>query len=310
MNKLFGILLLALTLLLPGAANAANCFWVGGTGNINDTTKWSSSTGGAGSTCAAAGGWPNSTADNGTFDASSGGGVITRNVAWTIATLNVAAFTGTFGNSGDTATVQLDTFTNNGAGTRTVNLGASTWTCGRPSTTNCIWQVTGATNLTQNANTSSLIFENGGAAGTALCWLGSSFTYNNVTFNPSTTTLINRAGWGCNTTNITFTNLTIGSPNNIQFSAGRTWTVTGTLSFSGGTPANNSLLYMVPDSQTSGFTFALSGGAATCTWCVLFGITATTNAITANNSLDIGRNTNITFNPPSGGGGGRGVIGG
>lgn len=309
MNKLFGLLLLALAF-IPGGAEAATCFWVGGTGSINDTTKWSSSSGGAGSTCAAAGGWPNSTADNGTFDANSGGGTITRNVAWTIATLNVAAFTGTFGNSGDTATVQLDTFTNNGSGTRTVNLGGSTWTCGRPSTTNCVWQVTGATNLTQNPDTSSLILENGGAAGTALCWLGSAFTYNNVTFNPSTTSLANRAGWWCNTTNITFANLTIGSPNNIQFTAGRNWTVTGTLSFSGGTPSNTSLLFMQTDSLTSAFTFTLSGGAATCTWCVIFNMTAATNIITANNSLSIGRNTNITFNPPSGGGGGGRIIGG
>ncbi len=301
MNKLFGLLLLALTL-LPGGAEAANCFWFGGTGNINDTTKWFAATNGGGGACAAAGGWPNSTADNATFDINSGGGTITRNVNWTVATLNVAAFTGTFGNSGDTATVQLDTFTNNGAGTRTVNLGASTWTCGRPSTTNCVWQVTGATNLTQNPDTSSLILENGGAAGTALCWFGSAFTYNNITFNPSTTTLLNRAGWGCNTTNLTISNLTIGSPNNIQVTGGRTWTINGTLSFSGGTSSSTSLLYIAPDSQTSPFTFALSGGGATCNWCLLLGITATTNAITANNSLNIGRNTNINFTPPSGGG--------
>lgn len=309
MSKLLKSLILVIGLLISFEANAATCFWVGGTGSINDTTKWSSSSGGAGSTCAAAGGWPNSTADSATFDANSGGGTITRNVAWTVAAINVAAFTGTFGNSGDTATVQLDTFTNNGSGTRTINLGASTWTCGR-SGVNCVWQISGHSNLTQNANTSSIVLTGGSGSGTPLCWFGSGLTYNNVTFDPSPVAIGSRSGFGCNTGAVTFTNLTISSPNNIQLTGGISWTVTGTLAFSGGTASSTSLVYMYSNSATSNFTFVLSGGAATCTWCALFAITATTNSITANNSFDLGKNSNVTVNPPSGGGGGGRIIGG
>lgn len=315
MNKLLGLFLLALACWAPSAADAANCFWVGGTGSINDTTKWSSSSGGSGSTCAAAGGWPNSTSDSATFDASSGGGTITRNVAWTVSTLNIAAFaSGTFGNSGDSAAVQFDTFTNNGSATRTLNLGASTWTCGR-SGAQCVWQISGATNLTLNGNTSTLVFNAGGASGTGsgtgLCWLGTNTTYNNIVFNPSNYTNATRTGYNCNTTGtITIANLTIGAPNALELQGGANWTITGTLAFSGGTPSGTALTYLYPDAAGSTHTLTLSGGAATCSWCAFRGVTAVTNAITATYSIDLGRNTNISITPPSGGGGGGRIIGG
>lgn len=285
-------------------AMAANCFWFGGTGSINDTSKWFAATNGGGGACAASGGWPNSSADNGTFDANSGGGTITRNVNWTIGTLNIAAFTGTFGNSGDTATVLLDIFTNNGAGTRTFNMGATTWTCGRTGVTNCVWQVSGATNLTLNRDTSTLVLENGASSGTALCWFGTTYQYNNIVFSPASNATSARSGWGCNTGNMTIANLTIGSPNTFQFTAGVGWTITGTMAFSGGTPSNTSLIFFNSNSQTSDFSFTLSGGAATCDWCVFFNVRAITNVINATNSLNIGRNTNVNFTPPGGGGGG------
>lgn len=308
MNKLLGLFLLALACWAPSAADAANCFWVGGTGSINDTTKWSSSSGGAGSTCAATGGWPNSNADNGTFDGSSGGGTITRNVAWTIGTLNIAAFTGTFGNTTDSAAVQLDTFTNNGSGTRTYNMGTSTWTCGR-SGVNCVWQISGHSNLTLVASTSTLVLTGGATSGSPLCWFGSGLSYNNVTFDPSSVAVGSRTYFTCNTGAVTIANLTIGSPNNIQLTGNQTWTITGTLSFSGGTPSNSALIYMISSTTTSA-QLTLSGGPATCSWCAFYAITAATNSITATNSFDLGRNTNISITPPSGGGGGGRIIGG
>jgi hypothetical protein len=113
MNKLLGLFLLALAFLAPSQASAVTCFFFSSApgGNINDTSKWFLGTGGA---CTASGGWPNFPADTGTF-ASSGGGTTTRNVNWTIGTLNISAFTGTFGNTTDTASVNAIHFTNGGS---------------------------------------------------------------------------------------------------------------------------------------------------------------------------------------------------
>lgn len=60
-------------------------------------SSWFAATNGGGGACTAAGGWPNSSTDNATFDANSGGGTITRNVNWTVGLLNPQAFTGTLG---------------------------------------------------------------------------------------------------------------------------------------------------------------------------------------------------------------------
>lgn len=311
MNKLFGLFLLALAIFSPVNAGAATCFWFGGSNNLNNTGSWFAATGGTGGACAAAGGWPNSTADVATFDASSGTGTVTRNVSWTVGTINFSTATGglTLGNSGDTAAVQLDVLTANGSGTRTLNLGASTWTCGRTST-NCIWQISGASNLTLNPNTSTVVFDASAGGATPLCWLGNSVSYNNIIFNPSAVAVASRRGYNCNTGALTIANLTIGAPNTFELQGSANWTITGALSFSGGTPSGSAITWFFTNDLTSVHTFTLSGGAATCDWCAFYGITAATNAITANNSFNLGRNTNITINPPSGGGGGGRIIGG
>src|SRR5690348_7391780 len=90
------LLALAFLVCLPLTANAATCFWVGGTGNWNDTTHWSSGTGGAGSTCAATGGFPGNVVDVATLDGLSGGGTVSLNVDISIDTLTISAHTGTF----------------------------------------------------------------------------------------------------------------------------------------------------------------------------------------------------------------------
>jgi hypothetical protein len=297
MKKLFGLFLLAVAFFAPSQASAVQCFWFGGTGNINDTTKWFLATNGGGGACNAAGNWPNSTSDNAIFDANSGPGTITRNVNWTISTLNIAAFTGTFGNSGDTATVNLNSFTNNGSGTRTLNLGASTWTCGQSGA--CVWNFTGATNLTLNANTSTIaITSQGGAFNPGAT---PAPTYNVVTFNggvQGTSYTWNGSGATIPTLNINgaayffMTNAQSVSVTNLNFAGG---SLTSWIGF--GTAASNSQ-----------FTFTLANPAS-CSYCMFRNITAATSAITATNAIDNGANTNISFSPPSGGGGGR-IIGG
>ena len=69
----------------------ANRFWVGGgTGNYNSTTNWSASSGGA------SGASVPTTADDVFFDASSGSGTATINVASNCASLNLTGFGGSF----------------------------------------------------------------------------------------------------------------------------------------------------------------------------------------------------------------------
>jgi hypothetical protein len=298
MNKLFGLFLLALAFLAPSQASAVQCFWSGGTGNINDTSKWFLATGGTGGACTAAGGWPNSTSDNAIFDGASGGGTITRNVNWTVSILNISAFTGTFGNSGDTATVNLNTFTNNGSGARTLNLGASTWTCGQ--SVFCTWSVTGATNLTLNANTSTLVVTNLGAV-----FSPGVFTYNVVTFNGG----LQGSSINFSSGSATFGTWNIGTGIYIVMLNGLNISVTN-LNFTG-TGSLSSWTGFASASFNNNFTITLANPAS-CSYCIFRDTTAATNAITATNSIDQGHNTNVSITPPSGGGGGGGgrIIGG
>jgi hypothetical protein len=303
MTRLFGLFLLAVAFLAPGAANAAACFWVGGTGSINDTTHWASATGGTASTCAAAGGWPNSVSDTATFDASSGGGTITRNVSWTIGTLNIAAFTGTFGNSTDSAAVQVDSFTSNGSGTRTFNMGSSTWTCGRNGVAKCSWLIAGETNQTFAANTSTLILSGSTGAGQAqTAWL-SNRTYNVVTMlsepSPSTGTDWNGAA--------TIGTFNIGAGQYISlrsFLTITTWNQTGTPSFS-------ALTTITSNGFNTNQSLTLTN-PGTCSYCAFSDVSAPSAGITAANSFILhGTATGISVTNPStpGGGGGR-IIGG
>lgn len=281
---------------LAGPVEAATCYWVGGTGNIDDVTKWSNASGGSGSTCASVGGWPNASTEIGNFDANSGGGTITRNVNWTIGTLNISAFTGTFGNAGDTASVTVNTFTNNGSGVRTVNLGAGTWSVA------VTWAQTGATNLTFNPNTST-VQTVGPAANAAVNFNLGTFNYNIVTLQAAAV-----GGAIQMTGSPTMAAWNIQAPNYIRLQNGSNITITGSLTFSGG--GSNAWTGMDTAAFANSATLTLRGGAATCNYCSFRDITAATNSITATNSINYGRATNISITPPSAGSCPGRVIGG
>jgi len=114
-------------------------FWVtGGTGNWNDTSNWSATTGGA------SGASVPGSADTATFNASSGSGTATLDISPTVQTLTMTGFTGTlaFGTNtislnstgtiftGDTTYSVTGTpliiCTNNSATSRTITTGAVT----------------------------------------------------------------------------------------------------------------------------------------------------------------------------------------
>lgn len=196
-------LLIALAILIaPLQASAATCFWVGGTGNFSDATHWSSSSGGAGSTCAATGGKPLNSGDNITMDASSGGGTVTINAVLDIGTgtMTTGAFTGTLTDAGNN--VSLGAFVGGGTGVRTYNFTAAVWTLRN---TGSAWAMSAFTNLTVSSwptlitltSTSSPTFANnavsplafndvsftGSGATAATSNVGGTNTYRDLTFN-------------------------------------------------------------------------------------------------------------------------------
>jgi len=182
---------------LPSAANATtcsggtpanNCYWIGGTGTWDNssTTHWSFTSGGTTCTCL-----PSATTDKATFDASSGGGTVTADSTLnnsTFQSITMGAFTGTldFATSNPNITLTNE-FSGTGTGTRTLNLGNGTWTLSGSVATGVNWDFSVVTNLTFNANSSTIVWGGNGVNGSSI-WNGGGKTYNIVTMNSSTGT--------------------------------------------------------------------------------------------------------------------------
>lgn len=173
LKSLLGLFLLALAFLAPQGAEAANRFWVGGTGtwDASSTTNWSASTGGASGASAP------TTGDNVTFDGSSGGGTVT--VASAVSGLSLAnftagAFTGTidFAANAPINMTITGAMTLSGTGTRKFLLGTGTFTftataTGTPFDLSTTTSLDGTSNLAANftysANTTNArTFQGGG----------------------------------------------------------------------------------------------------------------------------------------------------
>lgn len=274
-------------------------FWVGGTGtwDASDTTHWAATSGGAGGQSVPV------AADTVTFDGSSGTGTITVNHAsLTITSLTMSALTGgsvlDFATNDNNITI-TSSFTNNGSGTRTLNMGDGTWTMSANSGN--AWIQNGATNLTFNANGSTLQFTGTSTSTIKTVTLGA-FTYNIVTFAGSA------AGYALGGAT-TIGTWNISAPTTVQLPTAtmiisNAMTLTGSsgspIALQGGTFGTSSTLQL--------------GAASTATWCSFRDITTTTSSMTATNSFDLGRNTfsgGGSISAPSGGsGGGQRVFGG
>lgn len=81
----------------------ADRYWVGGTGSWNDTSHWSTTSGGA------SGASVPGASDNAILDGSSGGGTVTINVG-TVYNLNASAFTGTLAQTSGTKIISGASF--------------------------------------------------------------------------------------------------------------------------------------------------------------------------------------------------------
>ncbi len=269
----------------------ASRFWVGGTGtwDASDTTHWASSSNGAGGQTV-----PGSS-DTVTFDGSSGTGTITVNTTVSVVSITMSALTG--GSVLDFATnnnnVNLSSsFGNTGSGTRTLNMGNGTWTI--TGTSGNPWGVSGATNLTLNCNSSTLVLTSTAVASANLS-LGA-FTYNVVTINPIAayvpTVLVGASTVA--TLNITGAGLT-------HFASATTHTIT-TLNLTSG--SSLSALNCITSNAPPAVATLSIGNAITPAYCAFRDITKTgAGSITASNSIDLGHNTSITITAPTVGGG-------
>lgn len=274
----------------------ASRFWVGGTGtwDSSTTTHWAPGTGGTGGSSV-----PGS-ADNVTFDGSSGGGIVTVNFGGTvtIATLTCGAFTGTLDFSANNNSVTLTSspsFNGSGSGTRTINLGNGTWNLNGTTNTNTAWNLATVTGLTFNANSSTIAINSSNTQ--SVTFSGGGQTYNNLTINNGRGG-VNFSGLG----NI-FATLTINAPCSLILPASITQTITN-LVLSSQTSSNPIGIFCASPTLSNVGTIS-SANSPTLSWVVVRNMTFTGGGtFTAINSFDLGTNSGITITAPSGGGSG------
>ncbi len=145
-------------------------FWVGGAGvwDATSTTHWAASSNGAG-------GDPVPTsADDVTFDASSGGGIVTLGAAVNVKSITMGAFTGTLDFT-NFPSPSMQTFSGTGTGTRTLIMGRGTWIL---SGTGTVWTTATTTNLTFSGANASINPTDQSATGKTLT--GGSLVFNSL----------------------------------------------------------------------------------------------------------------------------------
>lgn len=317
MKKLALAALVAAFVSLSNIADAASCFWVGGTGTWDGTNtggggtggiKWASATGG-GTACAAtsgpAAGVPGPS-DTATFDASSGGGTVTvspTGAGLSIVSLTAGAFTGTLDFSVSNPSMTVGNVSLSGSGTRTITLGSASFTL--TGTAQIAFDNATTTNETWTANTATLSFT--GTAGYVQARFGGKPMGGtiNVASSPFPM-LFNDAS-----TSNTIGTLNITAPRAVGIGLGDTLTITNSVNWSG-TAFNNVISIYPFQVNTTTTRPAISlAGSSTLSWLSITGINFSGTANTANNSFDGGGNTgNIIINGPSAGGGGGHIIGG
>lgn len=271
----------------------ASRFWVGGTGTWDgsSTAHWASSSGGA------SGASVPGSSDTVTFDGSSGGGTVTVNTDVNVQSITCGAFTGTLDFSANNNNVTLSAanpaFNGAGTGTRTINLGNGTWNF-TATANGSPWSMATTTNLTFNANSSTLRFSGVLATATsARTFAGGGLTYNAVQIDAQA----NGGVFIFNAAN-TFASVTVAGPNVIELPA-QTQTI-ATLALNG---TSSAPILVRSGSDGAGRTISVASNPPTMTWCAFRDFIGAGGAsFVASNSFDLGHNSGITINAPSGGG--------
>jgi hypothetical protein len=273
----------------------ANVYTSGGSVNgrwdAANTNNWVTSTGGTnyGQTV------PGS-ADTVTLDGSSGGGTVTVNTTVTVQSMTWGTFTGTLDFSANNNNVTLSAagtgFSGTGSGTRTINLGNGTWTLSGTTAGATAWNMSTTTNLTFNANSSTLVFSGVVATDGLRTFSGGGLTYNAIQLGAQA----NGGGTSFAGAN-TIANLAVTGPNVVELAATQT---VATLAING-TSSGPILVRSSVDGVSR--TLSVASNAPTIAYAALRDITGAGGAsFVASNSFDFGNNTGITINGPSGGG--------
>lgn len=299
MNNFLRVLALILVCALATTAEAASRFWVGGAGTWDNvtTTHWAATSNGAGGASVPV------TADQVTFDGSSGGGTVTvdasiNNISLNF--LNIDSFTGTLDFATSNNNITLSLLSANGSATKTLNMGSGTWTI---TGGNTVWNMTSAANLTLNASTSTLVFSGSGTNRNAT--FGGK-TYSSVTISSSAAGALGPSfAFG----SLTAATLNLTAPVRVSLSGGSTVTLTNAFNWNGSS-ATNLVIFEMNSNGASTVTISIASGTATATWAVFEGITCSGGA-TFSATSSFGYNTSgITITGPSGGGSSGRIIGG
>lgn len=166
--------------------------------------------------------------------------------------------------------------------TRTLTMGSGTWTLTQ--TTGTAWNLATVTNLTFNANTSTIVLTDTGAS--AKTFAGGGRTYNNLSFTAAGTGGLTITG--ANTFNV----LTLSGNRTITFPAG----VTTTLSSLVASGAAGALLSFVSSSAGSAATLSDASGTNQVDYVSIKDSAATGGATwRANHSVDVSGNSGWVF---------------
>jgi hypothetical protein len=299
-------LLLALFFLaFATCADAATCFWVGGTASWStaNAASWSSSSGGTASTCAATGGIPKQAADTATFDGSSGGGTVTVDSTMngtTLTAITSGAFTGTIDFSVNNPSMTMGQFVSNGSGTRTLKMGSGTFTLITIAGIIPVVDFSTITGLTFTAGTSTFSIQLNQGAVLTHTFIGGGQTFANVSVSggsiPGTWLQINNSN--------TFGTLAVTAPASILLNTNTTLTITNAFTLAGSSSSSMVFLGTYNPQSTQKGTISIASGTATCAWCAIQNLTFSGGAtFSATNSIDLQGNTGISISGPSGGGG-------
>ncbi len=259
----------------------ATRFWVGGTASMtsSNTTNWAATSGTAGGQSV-----PGS-ADSATWDSLSGGGTTTMNFGgtWTVQSVAMGAFTGTWDNSVNNNNVTCSAsagFNGSGGGTRSIKMGSATYSL---SNNTAQLNFTTTTGLTLTAGSSTITFS--GATTGSRSFFGGAQTFGTVNFGACTGAafITMTGGWNIGTCNYT-------APSYIQFSSG---TYTHNATAYNGSPGS----YLAFYTSSAGVQITIAASGSTFSWCSFRDINFT-GSPTCQNCVDLGNNAGMTINVP------------
>jgi hypothetical protein len=319
MKKLFGLFLLGAAL-MPFKAEAANRFWVGGSGTWDNTstTNWSTSSGGASGASAPTSSdavifdtaSPSGGVGGPTFTVTTFAGTISaQSITWGTCTASTTGciIDASVNNTNFTLANSTGTiFSGTGTGTRKWLGGTGTYTITRSSSAVSFSMLTTTNDQGSIFSGATWIFS--GTTGNGSSLLLGSFSYGPMTLNANTS-----GGSYTITGTNTFASLTINSPNFVLITGGVTSTITGALTLTGSSATSTVYFASNQNDPAAGAATISIGSASTGNWNLLRNIiTSGAAAFTASNCIGTGTITLANggaCNAPSGGGGGR-IIGG